>query len=350
MVKKKSPIVYVSGRKFWYRLKTMLFLIILAGFVCFCLTLMKLDYNIIGYSSDYVSWFRVNRNISKFLRLDESTHLVSPSEISECFYDDVPVVYFVTTTPKHRIERNVIRSTWGKSARPRPIFITGLVEKEEDMHFLYEESKLYNDIIIEDFSDSYTNLTLKTGFIFKNFLRLCPNSAYLMKTDDDVLVNTTLIENIVMEAMYNDPLGKLPIIGRLYPPYKAHRDPESKWYLPHWMYGKDYLPAYISGTGYLVPAIYIEKILQSASQVPLLPLEDVYFLGLVANETAGVPLENNPHFVDVKPFFSHFCSYRKLATLHHLDAKEISNIWMNLHNEVDQCDGLLYSMYNYLFG
>lgn len=116
---------------------------------------------------------------------------------------------------------------------------------------LYEEADINDDIIIENFKDSYNNLTLKTGFILKNFKSLCSNASFLMKTDDDMFVNTQLLEEMLLNVTQTYQSNKF-LIGDKIAPYKPHRDRESSWYLPRWLMPDDFLPSYLSGTGYVI--------------------------------------------------------------------------------------------------
>jgi beta-1,3-galactosyltransferase 1 len=46
------------------------------------------------------------------------------------------------------------------------------------------------DTLLEDFSDTYLNLTLKTTFMLKWAATACPRVKYVFKLDDDVYVNS----------------------------------------------------------------------------------------------------------------------------------------------------------------
>ena len=52
------------------------------------------------------------------------------------------------------------------------------------------EAEDHNDVVIEDFHDTYLNLTLKTTFMLKWIGKSCPDAKFVFKVDDDVFVNT----------------------------------------------------------------------------------------------------------------------------------------------------------------
>ena len=54
------------------------------------------------------------------------------------------------------------------------------------------EAEEHNDLVVEDFQESYLNLTVKTTFLLKwlNYSH-CSRASFIFKVDDDVYVNPT---------------------------------------------------------------------------------------------------------------------------------------------------------------
>lgn len=52
------------------------------------------------------------------------------------------------------------------------------------------EAEQYGDIVQEDFLDTYRNLTYKGIAALKWIDQLCPHARWVLKTDDDIFVNT----------------------------------------------------------------------------------------------------------------------------------------------------------------
>ena len=46
------------------------------------------------------------------------------------------------------------------------------------------EADTYNDVVIEDFQDTYPNLTLKSTFMLKWLTGRCSHAKFVMKVDD----------------------------------------------------------------------------------------------------------------------------------------------------------------------
>ena len=58
---------------------------------------------------------------------------------------------------------------------------------------LEEESDQNGDLVITEHLDSYNNLTLKTMAAFDWMLTFCPQTEYLLKTDDDMFIQVRFI-------------------------------------------------------------------------------------------------------------------------------------------------------------
>ena len=71
-------------------------------------------------------------------------------------------------------------------------FITGVQNEPihcENKHLsLKEESEKFRDLVTFDFHDSYANLTVKSGLLLNWVLRFCPETDFVLKTDDDTVI------------------------------------------------------------------------------------------------------------------------------------------------------------------
>ena len=75
------------------------------------------------------------------------------------------------------------------------------------------EAEDNNDIIVEDFHDTYLNLTLKTTYLLKWVNSNCDKTKFVFKVDDDVFVNpdrmwSTLESSVLYSVMVNIPDAK----------------------------------------------------------------------------------------------------------------------------------------------
>ncbi|CAF1022692.1 unnamed protein product [Brachionus calyciflorus] len=119
-------------------------------------------------------------------------YIVKPSN-KICGSGNLSLIAFVTTSIKKFQERQLIRQTWANQTlfpSIRTVFILGKSKYYKINNDLVKENAIYQDIVQEDFIDSYTNLTIKTIAGFKWVSKYCSNARYTLKIDDNVVVNT----------------------------------------------------------------------------------------------------------------------------------------------------------------
>ena len=135
-----------------------------------------------------ISWLST-KNMTVFLRPEERTVIREPSSCSVS--SDTSLLVAVFSAPGHTLARTTIRRTWGKKMTEysgvKLVFMLG----QDSVHHntLLLEADDNHDMIIEDFHDTYLNLTLKTTFLLKWVRDNCTRVKYVFKVDDDVFVN-----------------------------------------------------------------------------------------------------------------------------------------------------------------
>lgn len=80
---------------------------------------------------------------------------------------DVTVLVYVHSTPENFKRRLSIRETWARRSMfkdLRIVFMLGRTHNQVAKKSLSLEAQYYNDIVMEDFDDSYKNLTYKGSF------------------------------------------------------------------------------------------------------------------------------------------------------------------------------------------
>ncbi len=118
----------------------------------------------------------------RFPYLRNPTHTCLPD-------DEVDLLVLVASAVGHTDRRAAIRATWGRkdeaaARRARVVFMLGRGEAEDGDE---------EDVLQEDFVDSYHNLTIKTMMGLKWAAVFCPQAKFLLKTDDDIFVNLPLL-------------------------------------------------------------------------------------------------------------------------------------------------------------
>jgi hypothetical protein len=127
-------------------------------------------------------------------------HIVNPHNFnyilnpgSTVCQDNVYVIVYVHSAPAYYQRRILIRETWAtRNLFPdiRLVFMLGQTTDDKIMQAIEYENDLYQDIVQEDFFDSYRNLSYKAVMALKWISVYCPQASYILKTDDDMIVNT----------------------------------------------------------------------------------------------------------------------------------------------------------------
>lgn len=302
----------------------------------------------------------VSRNISAYVRPTVTTALMQPENFCQ---DDPFLVFVVPSAINNTKQRDTIRRTWGQWAGcgPSPpssidegadsqgttkkksvlakmmvappktsklVFLLGKSKGDQPIsETLQEESFKYGDLIIEDFIDSYTNLTLKTVFMLKWVHRNCPTVKFVMKVDDDIFVNVVNLQ----KTLLNQTITKTPLLmGSLICGAKPIHDQWSKWYTPQYMFREGKYPNYLSGTGYVYSGDLVERLFKAALAAPYFHLEDVFLTGLCARSIGVRPVDNvgfSYHPRAVSP-----CLFKEVIMGHGVGPSTMVKLW-NMLNE-----------------
>jgi len=137
---------------------------------------------------------------SSIVNPHDFTYILNP-EFQVCGHKNArePPVYlliYVHTTPKNLKRRLSIRETWARRSMFRDIrivFMMGRTDELKTKHLIDLEANTYNDIVQEDFLDSYRNLTYKGIMAMKWISTYCNKTKYILKVDDDIITNTFVI-------------------------------------------------------------------------------------------------------------------------------------------------------------
>ena len=161
------------------------------------------------------------------------------------------------------------------------IFFTGLQSAVLPV-YLRTEVMDENDMIIEDFYENYTNLTLKTVLMLKWVNRNCnmSNLKIFAKIDDDVFVNPVNFLKVLdsRKDMKNLMLGNLACER------KVTRSPGDKYHVPYEVYSYSYYTDFLSGTGYVISADLLPDLYMLALRSNFFHLEDVFLTGFLRKQ------------------------------------------------------------------
>ncbi|XP_023241869.1 beta-1,3-galactosyltransferase 1-like [Centruroides sculpturatus] len=255
-----------------------------------------------------------------------------------CSNDSFTLLILVCSSVKNYEQRKTIRETWGSLATNtfnknedfRMAFLIGAAENDTSSKLL-EESKRHNDIIQEDFIDSYNNLTLKSVMLLKWVKNYCPNVRYILKTDDDMYIN---VQNLIASLKRLGTRSRI-LFGVLFRKAKPDRNPNSKWYVPKAQFSGTVFPDYLSGTAYAMTRDSVDPLFNSSLETSFMVMEDVYITGLCA-QSAGVKRLGIKGFTHGKRAVSG-CSFLNSITGHHVSVKDMRKIWTDLQKPGLKC-------------
>lgn len=209
--------------------------------------------------------------------------LCGDSDKVACANGSPIVLILVHSAPKNAHKRNVIRETWGQhDARARLYFLLGAVGTAPAQAKLQRENQQYNDIIQGNFIDSYRNITYKHIMALKWFVYNCQHVKYLLKTDDDVFVNTPAMYGFLSGGGVG---GKHSFLFcRRLEGSRIKRTYRSKWRVSTKELAGWYYPPYCPGFSVVYSADVVHRLYREAQQTPYFWIDDVHVTGTLVQQ------------------------------------------------------------------
>uniref|UniRef100_A0A182PDR8 Hexosyltransferase n=1 Tax=Anopheles epiroticus TaxID=199890 RepID=A0A182PDR8_9DIPT len=191
------------------------------------------------------------------------------------------VLVLIHSAPANLVKRNTIRATWGQSdARSRLIFLMGAVDTNASQMAIEQESRLHGDIVQGNFVDAYRNMTYKHVMALKWFAYHCPGAQYVLKTDDDVFINTPVLYNALQRVVPQRNLLLCQLVTKL----SVKRTHRSKWFVSWREYPSRYYPPHCPGYSILYSPDVAWKLYREAQRQPFFWIDDVHITGTVAQQ------------------------------------------------------------------
>jgi len=190
------------------------------------------------------------------------------------------LLVLVISAPGNVENRRTIRETWGRGFH-RLLFMLGAVESRAAQAALEEENRTYRDLVQGSFLDSYRNLTYKHVMALKWTAYYCPGARYVLKTDDDVFVNSPAVLDFLSQDL--SPWGARRLI--LCPTLTfGHvvRSLKSKWRVSPQEYPGRMYPPYCAGWVVLYSPDVVFLLYREAQRTEYFWIEDVHVTGTLA--------------------------------------------------------------------
>ena len=206
------------------------------------------------------------------------------------FCDENPgltAIIFVWSRVNGFQQREAIRHTWAQSlyrkkSSIKVLFVLGSTHNKKFQSRVEFENSKYEDILQFEFTDSYHNCTLKSIGVLRWTLFFCPNIKFLMKSDDDILVNTENLKNFVNK--YKDT--KQTIFGVKAVNWDVFRTRKSKWFISRRTYPFPQWPDFIVAAHLMTSDCVMDLYQKCLEKLPAIILEDVYITGILAQNTS----------------------------------------------------------------
>lgn len=225
--------------------------------------------------------------------IDPGSHVCSDSHIY--------LIVYVHSAPNHGDRRTVIRNTWGNKTQfdlaIRVVFVMGLTPGNNTVdEQLVAESERYQDIIQENFIDTYYNITYKAVAALRWVSQRCPQAEFVLKTDDDAFVNMHLLLKLLVRMSTVEPsLRTKTIMCNL---WRDEVPRDGKWKLERSVFRFHYYPAFCQGLAYIMTQDMIVPLYNASYYVPFLQMDDVYLTGFVMLRIEGAKhVEMNSFYV-----------------------------------------------------
>ena len=205
---------------------------------------------------------------------------------SICDVKNLSIVIMFHSKPTHFNVRKAIRETWANTRRYssiteiRIIFIMGRFKNTTLQARLENEFMEYGDILQGNFVDGYRNLSLNSLYGYKWINQNCANAKYVMKADDDIVVNMNKLLHAVNKKLIfmkgTREVACFRVRGTV------HKNKTSKFYVgEHVFMNTRFTLPFCEGKFVFMTMDLIPDLLESASITPLFWIEDIYWYGLV---------------------------------------------------------------------
>lgn len=166
----------------------------------------------------------------------------------------------------------------------RRVFLLGTLndDAEKKTHMLQnallDESRRFNDILQGDFLDTYKNLTRKHLMGLQWAINNCKDVKYIMKMDDDIVVNIYGI----LEKLHLGMIEENSLTGYVLKNMIPVREPANKWYVSKVEYTNSIYPDFVSGWLYITrPYIASQLIDYAESSHEYFWIDDVFVTGIL---------------------------------------------------------------------
>ena len=272
-------------------------------------------------------------NVHNFTYLLNNEHICAPNN-----GENMLLIAFVPIAICNFAGRNMIRQTWSlgnRLASMKVVFLVGETRNETLTKELHFESRLYGDIIQEDFVDTYKNLTLKTVMGLKWVSAYCSKAKFALKVDDDTVVNVGNLLAYLNETSSKNVTLENTLLCRKLSHKLVKRDESVKFFISKKQFFPDEYPTYCDGPAYLLTTDVAQRFYNISSRVSSFIWEDVY-MGLLAAKANASFLDLTESYTRAFRFYMGLANvtYESSFFIYSNNINEFSFVWNHVFDRI----------------
>ncbi|XP_026733571.1 beta-1,3-galactosyltransferase 5-like [Trichoplusia ni] len=229
----------------------------------------------------------VDDKYDQLINLNKFSFKINPQPCGD-YPAGLLLMIIISSNPNNVENRMIIRSTWGRNVdSTRVVFLMGESENLTLSNQIKNESMKFGDIVQGNFIDVYRNMTYKHVMGLKWIVHHCSKAKYILKTDDDVVVNSRHMRHFLTREL--SPWGARDLITcQVLEHAKVQRSQKSKWMVTCDEYAAHYYPTYCAGWAILYSQDVVPRLLKAAQSTPYFWIDDVHITGVIAQKI-GIP-------------------------------------------------------------
>lgn len=238
------------------------------------------------------------------LLLDPGSALCSGDEEEE-EEEGIYLLVYVHSAPQYGDRRAVIRRTWGNVSQydvpVRVVFVMGVDSSSSSNDSssddaIRTEHRRFNDIVQENFTDSYDNITYKAMAALRWVVARCPQAVFVLKADDDAFVNMDNLLRLLRRMSTAQPsLHDRKMMCNLWLD-KVPR--EGKWRLDRSVFRFEYYPPFCQGLAFVMSRDLVGPLYDATAYTPFLRMDDVFLTGFAMMRVEGAAkVQMNSYYV-----------------------------------------------------
>lgn len=264
-------------------------LLVCVAILMLCLQLRSVSTNlgrsgVLNQNTDRSAFKRINITSIEFLYRS-----------SICLFKKPKIIVLVTSHASNIYNRNVIRRSYPKDLfdkfNAHLIFLLAVAPTNNETfdYITDKELKEYDDIVQGTFMESYRNLTLKHLMGFKWTSEFCRSVEYVVKMDDDIVVNYYKLFQLIKTYRFE-------LMGHVLDHMKPIRDSQNKWFVSRKEYENENYPEFLSGWLYVATFDSVLSLLNQAHLAKFFWIDDLLVTGIL-REKAKLKL------TDIRQYF-----------------------------------------------